>query len=415
MVPLTLTFDIPTKILTGLADGSLMRNGGVIQDKAGRIVMWLRELSMTGVTPTPTPFMLPSINPATGVLNLVMQGVNAGISMRGFAAVTQQLDQVQEMVSIATASSMLSLGVSVIGFAVISKRLKELEQRLEKTQAYLEKIDKKIDLSFYANFRAALDLATNAFTMSKGDNRRSSALNAINRFLEAEHIYADLADKELSTNSQIGDEYLLTLCLAYIAEARCYLELGEFETATRRFQEGKEQINIRIKKYIDILLTDNPLMYLHPKLKGEIDLSRLTRIYQWKDLSLTENSVFELIRDKIIPQNDISWGSQIDKWIESLPVSIIESENIKKGFWGIKEEGRDKIIQKLPQSLAEMESMVETSQRFTAYELEVKAISSLGLSFHEWLQLRPSESSDARSLMYIVPAEPLDLSNHLVY
>jgi len=51
--------------------------------------------------------------------------------------------------------------------------------------------------------------------------------------------------------------------------------------------------------------------------------------------------------------------------------------------------------------------MVETSQRFTAYEVEVKAISALGLSFHEWLQLRPPESQDGKSLMYIIPAEPL--------
>jgi tetratricopeptide (TPR) repeat protein len=305
---------------------------------------------------------------------------------------------------------MLSLGVSAIGFVVISKKLKELEKQLEKAQAYLEKIDQKIDLSFYANFRAALDLAVNAFTMSKGDNRRSSALSAINRFLEAEHIYADLADKELASHSQIGDEYLLTLCLAYIAEARCYLELEEFDTATRRFQEGKEQINTRIESYLDLLLTSNPLMYLHPKLKGKTDLSRLTRIYQWKDSRLTENAVFELIRNGIAPQYDMLWSSQIDQWINSLPASIVEGEDIKKGFWGIKEEGREEIIQKLPESLAEMESIVETSQRFTAYEVEVKAISALGMSFQEWLQLHPPESQDGKSLMYIVPAEPLSLA-----
>jgi hypothetical protein len=198
MLPLTLTLDIPTKILMGLADGSFVRNGGVIQDTSGRVVMWLRELGGTGLAASPSSLLLPSIDPVTGVMNLAMQGINAGISMRGFAAVTQQLNQVQGILSVTTAASMLSLGVSAIGFVVISKRLKELEIRLEKAQASLEKIDKKIDLSFYANFRAALDLAMNAFTMSKGDNRRNSALNAINRFLEAEHIYADLADKELS-------------------------------------------------------------------------------------------------------------------------------------------------------------------------------------------------------------------------
>ena len=412
MLPLTLTFDIPARILMGLADGSLVRNGGVIQDTSGRVVMWLRELGGAGAIPGVSPTMLSSIDPVTGVLNLAMQGVNTGISMRGFAAVTQQLNQMQGMLIVSTAASMLSLGVSAIGFAVISKRLKELEKRLEKAQEYLEKIDKKINLSFYANFRAGLALAMNAFTMSKVDNRRSSAFNAINRFLEAEHIYADLVDKELTVSSQIVDEYLLTLCLAYIAEARCYLELEEFDTAIRRFQEGKDQIKARMEKYVDALLTSKPLMYLHPKLKGKTDLLRLTRIYQWKDPSLTESSVFELMRDNMVPPYDLLWSSQVDNWINSLPGSIVERENVKKGFWGgIEEEGREEIIQKLPETLAEMESMVENSRRFSSYELEVKAISRLEISFHEWLQLQPSEpKSEGKSLMYIVLNEPLSLS-----
>jgi tetratricopeptide (TPR) repeat protein len=409
MLPLVLTFDIPAKILQGLIDGSLVRNGGVIQDTSGRIVMWLREIGTSGAMSGAGSNMISSINPLTGAANLVMQGVNASISLKGFAAVTQQLNQIQGLLSITTATSMLSLGVSVIGFTIIAKRLKELEKRLEKTQEYLEKIDKKIDLSFYANFRAALDLANNAFTMRKGENRRTSALNAINRFLEAEHVYADLADKELTTNSQIGDEYLLSLCLAYIAEARCYLELEEFDTAIRRFQEGKDQLRIRIEKYIDLLLTSRPLMYLHPALKDKTDLSRLTRIYQWKESNLTENSVFELMRSNMVPSDDV-WSSHIDDWINSLPASVIEQGNIKKGFWGIKEEGREEIIQRLPEVLEEMESMVETSQRFDAYELEVKAISQLGISFHDWLKLQPTEPHKPdNNLMYIIPREPLSL------
>jgi len=255
-----------------------------------------------------------------------------------------------------------------------------------------------------------LDLAMNAFTMSQGENRRSSALSAINRFLEAEHIYTDLADKELATNSQIGDEYLLTLCLAYIAEARCYLELGEFDTATRRFQEGKKQIKVRIEKYIDLLLTSKPLMYLHPKLKGKTDLSRLTRIYQWKDPVLTESSVFELIRDGLAPQHDTWWSAQINEWIDSLPASIVERKDIKTGILGITKGGREEIIQKLPEALTEMELMIETSHRFTAYEIEVRAISKLGISFSEWLQLQPSEFNEGeKDLMCIIPQEPVSL------
>ncbi|MGK7890512.1 MAG: hypothetical protein AB4042_14370, partial [Leptolyngbyaceae cyanobacterium] len=156
MIPLTVTFDLPARILTGLAKGTLVRNGGVIQDTSGRVVMWLREMgsaaTATGISPR-----VPIIDPITGILNLALQGANMHVSMRGFAAVTQQLTQVQNMVNIATAGSILSLGVSAIGFTVISKKLGELEKRLSIMQQNLEKINRKIDLSFYANFRAALD------------------------------------------------------------------------------------------------------------------------------------------------------------------------------------------------------------------------------------------------------------------
>jgi tetratricopeptide (TPR) repeat protein len=407
MTPLKLTFDIPNHIAEGLINGTLERVGGVVRDTSTKqVVMWLRDTAINTISSG----SIPSFEPVTGVFNLVMQGVNAGISINGFKAVNQRLDLMQGVLTVTSAASILNLGVSVIGFTLIAQRLKELENRLQKAQEFLVKIDRKIDLSFYANFRAALDLAINAFTMSKGENRRSSALNAINRFLEAQHIYLDYADKEFEQKSQIADEYLLTLCLAYIAEARCYLELEEFETAARRFQEGKVQIYTRIEKYVDTLLTSNPSMYLHPKLKGQIDLSRLTRIYQWKNPILDENSVFEIIRDDIGGKSLID-DDQINSWIESLPASIIEKSQIKRGFWKIDSETRNTVIGRLPIIMEDMESIIETNYRFEAYEIEVKALSKLSISFHEWLKLQPEENkSKNNNLMYIIPDEPLDLS-----
>ncbi|WP_414569883.1 hypothetical protein [Nostoc sp. CCY 9925] len=76
---------------------------------------------------------------------------------------------------------------------------------------------------------------------------------------------------------------MLTLSLAYLAEARCYLELEEHETALRRFQEGARIIRSRIQKYVNLLLTSNPGAYLQPEFKGQIHLRRITRIYQWID------------------------------------------------------------------------------------------------------------------------------------
>lgn len=54
--------------------------------------------------------------------------------------------------------------------------------------------------------------------------------------------------------------------------------------------------------------------------------------------------------------------------------------------------------------------MIETNRRFEAYQAEVQAIAQLGIGFHDWLKLTPSEvKPDGAELMYIVPSEPLEL------
>ncbi len=365
MAPLDVTFFIPPHIAKGLLDGTLIRRGGVIQDNAGRVVMWLKEI------PSPASFISAST---------------------------------QTLLAIGSVSSMLTLGVSVIGFAVIYQKVQALENRLSELQEAVKETNEKIELGFYANFLAALDLARNTFSMQKDSNRHHSALQAINRFIEAEHVYIKLADKELERRSQIGDEYLLTYCLACLAETLCYLELGEYDTALRRFSEGKSNLKERMEKYIDILLTDNPLMYLHPKLKGAVDLSRLTKIYQWKDPSLTENAVFENLRDSLLSLE------KFDDWAKALPPSVMEQSNIHRLFWAVSDEGRRSIFDRLPLVVEEMEFIIETHQRFASYESEIKLLDKAKIPFSKWQNLKPSGEAPADAeLICICPPKPVAL------
>ncbi len=367
-VPLIVTSVLSDWIASGLADGSLQRFGGVILDAVTQqVVCWLRERD-----------------------------------------VNQRLDGIEKSLELNSADSMLSLSVGLMVFSAITKRLNDLEQRLKRSEELLKKIDRKIDLGFYANFRAALDLAVNAFTMTKGETRRSMAIQAINRFLEAEHIYTDYTDKELEQKSQIADEYLLTLSLAYLAEARCYLELEEHDTALRRFQEGEEVLRSRIHKYVNLLLTSNPAAYLQPWFKGEIDLRRLTRIYQWINPAIDESAVFEMQR-----QNFVNFVKDPNKWVESLPAAILTRGEVQGGWLGLGPSNEDVIREaekRLPQVMEVMESMIETHRRFKAYQVEIQAIAQLGISFHDWLKLTPSEDkTDKAKLMYIIPEKPLQL------
>jgi tetratricopeptide (TPR) repeat protein len=373
---LTVSFALTDWVVKGLENGTFERVGGVIREVATKkVVGWLREIS--------------SANPYQKFTEIENQ----------LGAVQNGLKLTQGMLQLSTAASLLSLGVSVMGFAVITQRLNDLEQRLRETQASVEKINHKIDISFYANFRAALDLAVNAFTMSNAENRRSSALQAVNRFVEAEHIYQELTINEINQKSQIADEYILTLTLAYLSEARCYLELEEYNTALRRIQEGSKVVRSHIHRYVDVLLTSNPAVYLQPQFKGKIDLRRLTRVYKWISPSWNENAVFELQRENLI-----TFSQDPNKWVESLPAAIWDSKVdwAGKAFW---EGPKPNIYARLPQVFESIESMVETNERFEVYQEEIQAISRLGIKFDEWSKLYPSKENqpDKAKVMFIIP------------
>ncbi|MBD2101777.1 hypothetical protein [Leptolyngbya sp. FACHB-261] len=409
------TFAIPDWIAAGLSNGVYERAGGVIREAGSKqVIAWLKEVALPNLSSS----TIPSIDPVTGALNLAISSANLGVSVKGFSEVKQQLgvvqqnlQQVQGSLQITSASSLLNLGFSVIGFAVVMHRLKGLEKRLQKAQEVLNKVNYKIDLSFYANFRAALDLATNAFSMSQPAASKSMAVQAINRFLEAEHIYVDYADKELERASQIADEYLLTLALAYISEARCYLELEETDAALRRLQDGSNVLRPRIRKYVKLLLTSNPAIYLHPRFKDKVDLARLTKVFQWLEPNLDEKAVFELQRENLF-----KLALEQDKWIETLPAAILDRAEVKEGWFGPDlDDLRRKAVRQLPKAMEVMESMIETNDRFEAYQEEVKAIKELGISFHDWMKLAPDQEAqpEGTNLMYIIPASSNDRSTSI--
>ncbi|MEW5861437.1 MAG: hypothetical protein AB1861_29335 [Cyanobacteriota bacterium] len=404
----TATFVLANWIAKGLASGIYERYGGVIREVAtGRIVTLLRESQPpTDSSSNRFNFFFDAANAAGSTANAVITGKGLAAINQRLGGIEQGLQLTQGMLQVTSAVSVLNLGVSVMGFAVIAQRLKELERRLQQAQELLNKINRKVDLGFYANFRAAIDLAANAFTMSKRENREHSAMQAINRFLEAEHVYTDYTDAELEQKSQIADEYLLTLSLAYLAEARCYLELGESDTALRRFREGAVVLRSRIQKYIDLLLTSNPAAYLQPQFKGQIDLRRLTRIYQWTDPNLDENAVFEMQRENLV-----KLMGDPNQWVSSLPPAIwdFRVDWVGKAFW---DDPKPHIYARLPKTLETIESVIETNNRFEAYQAEIQAIAQLGITFYEWLQLAPDTEAkpDGANLVYIIPPKAIEVA-----
>jgi len=398
---LDVTFDVPKHIVEGLLSGEFERVGGVVREmETKQVVAWLRDVG----------------NSSNQVLSTVLSPSTLS------AAASTALSLANPVISV------LNLAVSTMGFLIIKNRLGVIEQQLEQAQGVLQSIDYKIDLSFYANFRAALDLACNTFTMTSSENRKMSAMQAINRFLEAEHHYTTLADIEINNGSLVADEYLSTLCLAYVTEVRCYLELEELDTARSRMQEGVAALRPRFEKHVNTLLTSNPAAYLHPSLKEQVGLKHLTKVYQWLEPGLDESDVFEMQRENLF-----NLAQKPEEWINSLPQAICipkgathskaftkltkYSKNFVRKFpvlstksgmkTGSQEAERQfpesEVYGLLPAAMGVMESMVEDYNRMAMYDSELEIVHRLGMSFQEWRQLAPPSTAKGNEsdLIYI--------------
>ncbi len=365
------TLELSDEIARGLISGDYERVGGVIRDAdTKRVVAWLRQV-----------------------------GTSTDLS---------------KLLRLTSVASTLDLAVSTMSFAVMMKRLYAIEHQLQLAQEILRMVDYKVDLSFYANFRAAVELAKNAFTMSSQENRKVSASQAINRFLEAEEHYKHLVDVELERASQVTDEYLLTLTLAYVAEVRCYLQLEELDTAQRRFQEGAAELRPRFEQLVSTLLTSNPAVYLHPELKDEVDLRRLTHVYQWLDPKWDENSVFQAQRENLFKATQepsactdalpgeyrIDEKGHLARLRDAIPSRL--PSFARRGKTAEAKSDEVTVYDRLAVMFDLIEQVVENECRYRMYGTEIEAARQLDMSFREWEQLGPPLDEEATSSSFVI-------------
>jgi hypothetical protein len=397
----TATFYIPPKIAEGLASGTLERIGGVVREAGTKkVVAWLREIPGAQVIPNPFSLIILPLKPGSSTIGIA----NLLATMRGFRQMNLRLDQIEHLIHINTAVSALTLGTAVAGFSVINHRLNKIENRLEAMQEQLNEIGQKVDLGFYATFKAALDMAQRAFSMDDAHNRKAMALRAIQSFAESEHIYGAYLDQALKNQDRAVNEYLTILALLCLTEARCYLELGEYTTALTRLREGSARLQGLMKLYIEMLLTSNPAAYLTPFLKEEISLARLTQVYQWLEPGIEEAEVFEKLRQPLFDWHKDASMLNGFRWLQELPPAILaKAEFEKKGYFK-RSEQVEQALTCLPGAMATIESTIETHNRLRSYQAEIWAMKELNLSFQEWMSLSPQEEPPENAQMMCIMA-----------
>ena len=366
--------ELATRIAKGFKDGVLRREGGVIRNiDNGQFVGFLRDVPGTQST----------VNSLAPLLQL-----NA-------------------------AASALNLSITAVGFVVLMKRLDAIEQKLVAVSQVLQGLNRKLDLSFLANFRAALELARSAFAMAEEANRRASAYQAINRFLEAEHHYLGLLDMELADGGWAVSPYFNTLMLAYVSSARCYLELGETETAQRHLVDGENALAPRLNRYYQIVVGVNPAIYLHPGLSDQITLERLTRLKRHHQPRITGVECFEELRQQI-------WDTAVqdpDSWIMKLPTALwnhaVDGEK-KIGPMRRRISSNEmvkKLLSRLPEAFDQVEQAHESLDSVRGFEAELGYVLENKIRYTDWsrLEMPPAGASD--SIVLLLPEKSELLSS----
>ncbi|MFT0796998.1 hypothetical protein, partial [Synechococcus sp. H70.1] len=306
-----------------------------------------------------------------------------------------KLNTVLGLTQFNTALGLANLGLSAIGFAVVISKLDQIDSRIQNLQQSISELKDKIDRSLLAKAKSAINVAEIALKMSSQTNRKRLVTEVIQPLLEAEHYYQAAWDSNWNENNGIlAREYILILSLVYVTEIKCYLELEEHEMALKRLAEAKEVLEPRIRKYVKLLLTENPSGYLHRDCQG-VSLSSVVEILKYVKGESDASKLFdEYIRPAIFNSQSIkSWTDSIPLRSRNAILAIIAPSLIDTGGWIIWDPivwdppRREAILSNANQVIATAQSMIELDRRLEGYRYEITEMTRLGLSYQEWQSL----------------------------
>ena len=312
----------------------------------------------------------------------------------------------------------IAMGVHAAGsFGMIAYQMDDIKNRLEKIEQQLNKIDAKVDIGYYSKFKAAIELSSHAFSMKNEENKMSMAHKAVQLFVETKNIYTEYIEQELENNGRMLTEYLLIVILSYIGQVKCCLELEEIETAQKILNKSSSKIKSLTEKYTQLLLSNNPAIYLHNDFKDlDIDLKRITKVYNWLGEETNENEVFNKLREQyiVVHTNQEKSIREIPKiiWNPSLDVET----KIDNSYLGRlnpiamfqSEDNKPFLKERLKESFETIEKVIEAYDRYSSIKYEVEMLSNAGVSYESWQQRLKEKVDTNNPLMYIELEDPIE-------
>ena len=351
--------------------------------------------------------------------NDAIQGfLQSSLGFVGKEGIEKAVSFAAQYAEVGISANPIAMGVHAAGsFGVIAYQMDDIKNRLEKVEQQLNKINAKVDIGYYSKFKAAIELGSHAFSMKNEENKMSMAHKAVQLFVETKNIYTEYIEQELESDGRMLSEYLLIVILSYIGQVKCCLELEEIETAQKILKESASKIKSLTEKYAELLLSNNPAIYLHNDFKDlDIDLRRITKVYNWLGEETNENDVFNKLREQYIEVHTnqeksireipkIIWDPSLDietkidnSYLGRLnPIAMFQSED-NKPF----------LKERLKESFETIEKVMEAYDRYSSIKYEVEMLSNAGISYESWQKSLNEQVNSENPLMYIALENPIE-------
>jgi len=212
-------FVIPSEFIAKVASGEYIRYGTIIKNGSGKIVGHLKEVGMDSVL---KGFKIP-LNPLSAGTEAikVASGIVQNFQLK---EMKNLLESMQLVNNVGALASVATLGVSVAGFAIVTNKLNQLEETLNIT---LEKVDRvleivqnlnmKQEVLEFAEVKTASEQLHNAL-FTEDSNRRKDLLTQANAtFHKYKNYYLKIAqDKSIWYDGQLPLEVAHELYARYI-------------------------------------------------------------------------------------------------------------------------------------------------------------------------------------------------------
>lgn len=387
MPALEVVFEVPHKIIAGLANGSLQRVGGVIVNSDSKqVVAWLRDSISNSDNP---------VSDASGVLANVLRGVQG----------TSAFNPAANLLALTAGGQIINLALTGITLHNVTQKLNDLTQKVEALSLLIRS---EFSRNRELKFSMALAHAHEALESGQAARREYALNKAKDELLAAMQDYLDDFDRTIQVEEHesripFTQQYLLRAIYAQISRIQCYLLDKDDAYAKSLIRKDMPRFEKAVRQFVEGCLGVYPAVFFHKDVPFD-DLKRFIAIQRWLagddvTTSADDAEILLYIMDKF--RGDF-WNPEVARYIEVNTNPVSDLFDRVRNQPKVTQEERLALMR---QRLTQAESAIENFDRLRGFELELV---SMRLGFEEWSRLVDESTLQEKGIGLIVDWDQIE-------